>query len=233
MKPLFRSKGFYNSRIIATNPLVYFPLDETSGSVSKNWGSLGTPANGQYTGVDLHNTPGPKGGGCPYFDGVHDWVNIYTAALAAAFNGDEGSLAIWSKVYDVSIWSDGSYHYQFILMVDIQNRVNISKSSANKLNFSYYAGNVTKAVNLATTTIDWFCAVLTYSKSNDRMRGYFNGVQVETIQTGLGVWVGSLNATSTAIGTNGSGLTYPWPGWLAHAAYWDRELSLAEIQALL
>ena len=45
----------YMDKVLSYNPLVYFPMNETAGLTAVNYGSLGTAANGTYTGVTLAN----------------------------------------------------------------------------------------------------------------------------------------------------------------------------------
>jgi hypothetical protein len=235
MKPIFRSKGSYNSRIIATAPLVYFPLDEVSGSVAKNWGSLGAAANGSYTGVDLHYTPGPKGGGAPYFDGVNDYVNFYSAALAAAFNGDAGSILVWAKVFNPGVWTDGQYRNP--LMVGADGTINYllirKKSGDNQMSWYRYANSVLQTVVLTTTgPTNWMQLALTWSKNADQVKTFFNGTQSGNTQTGLENFIGNIASNYAVVGAFNSSIAQPWYGYLAHAAVWDRVLTPAEIASL-
>ena len=234
MKPLFRSKGSYNCRIIASDPLLYFPLDEASGSVAKNWGSLGAAANGSYTGVDLHSTPGPKGGGAPYFDGVNDSVDINSAGLAAAFPGSEGSVLAWAKVYDAAVWTDSQGRYVVQFNDGASNVFNMRRAPTDYyLTWYYNAGGVSKVKNKTDgNSLDWMALVCTWSASADECIVYYNGEQYGSKLTSLGVWDGTIDSSLCAIGSYSNSPSYVWKGYISHVALWDRALTPAEILSL-
>ena len=64
------------------------------------------------------------------------------------------------------------------------------------------------------------------------MRGYYNGIQVGTDQTGLAVWAGSLGANTTLIGAATKVPATVWNGWISYAAILNREATPAEISAV-
>lgn len=234
MKPLFRSKAYYNSVLIGMKPLVYFPLDEVSGSAAKNWGTLGAASNGSHTGVDLHAVAGPKGGGAPYYDGVNDYTDIYSAAFAAAFNGQELSTFLWFRVYNVGVWTDGIGRRQAFLRADDNNRIWIDKMNTNN---AIYLGtrinSVTRAGSYATSTLEWIHAGLTISKSADEIKIYIMGSQYGATMNGVETWSGALDPTYTVLGSyqSGSPVNQAY-GYIAHFALWDRVLTPEEIQVL-
>jgi hypothetical protein len=220
MKPLFRSKCSYNNRIIASAPQVYFPLDEISGSVAKNWGSLGAAVNGAYVGVDLRNTPGPKGSQCPYFDGVNDYVNVYFAALAAAFNLALGSFMLWAKMAG-SAWTDGSYHFMPHLGHDgNQNYIRIIKSNSNNtMSWSIVAGGAGRTVTgSGNTDTGFFNVLLTWDVAADQAIVYKNGLIVGNTLTSLGTWSGALVSNLCTVGAQTTNPSFPFLGYLAHFA---------------
>src|SRR5512133_1593966 len=69
------------------------PMNEASETAALD--KSGHSYNGVYTGVDLANTPGPYGTGSAPLFGAGDVVNAYSAGLAGAFNGAEGTLITW------------------------------------------------------------------------------------------------------------------------------------------
>ena len=233
MKPIYRSNGSYMCRIIASAPLLYFPFNEQSGLVAKNWGSLGIPADGSYTGVDLAAMSGPKGGLAPYFDGANDFVSIYSAALVAAFSGSAGTMMIWAKVYDASIWTYATYRILMIIKNDASNWVDIDRTTANnRIYVIYRANGINSAPGIVVSTLDWFHIALTWDAPNDIVRGYLNGVQQGADINGLGVFSGTPDSRWCCIGAGSNTPTAVFNGYLAHAALWDRALSPSEILLL-
>jgi hypothetical protein len=166
------------------------------------------------------------------FDGGTDYCNIYSAGLAAAFNGAEGTLAIWAKVSGAGIWTDGVQHEIVNLRADENNRVYLYKLANNQLHWRYSAGGTTKSVSLLVTPTDWFHMAITWSKTRDRVRAFYQGAQTGTSQTGLGTWVGSLNSSTSVIGAYNLDPLAPWSGYLCHAAIWSAELTPGEIKRL-
>jgi hypothetical protein len=214
--------NLFGSSIIA-----YWPLWEPSGSVAADMSGNGR--NGVYTYAGVHlGYPGiGDGRTCPYFDGEWGYVNCYSAALAAAFNGVEGTILIWPKAYNAGIWSDGKYHYTCEFEVNEDNVTRILKNLTNELKWLYTAGGVMKVVSLTVTPTTWMHLGMTWSKSNDRMRAFYNGLQTGTDQTGLGTWVGAPNADETMLGNRLNTLT--WYGYLAHGAVLNREATPTEM----
>jgi hypothetical protein len=233
---VIRSKGgLYTSKFIATQPLLYFPLNESSGTAAINRGSLGTPANGTYTGVDLANTAGPKTPFlAPYFDGVNDYVNIMSAALDATYNGQLGTIACWYKMNDMSLWTDGVYHW-FIRLdrAGAQNKIQLLKRDVNNmLYWNYYANGVdTSITDITHADTSWHFMAMTWNLAADQMRAYLDGAQIGGTITGLGTWQAG-NLDHANIGVQYLTPTYPHKGWLAHAALWNRVLSPTELLAL-
>ena len=235
---VIRAKGgTYINRVVATAPIVYFPLNEASGIDAVNRGTLGSSANGTYTGVDLANMAGPKTPFLhPYFDGVNDYVNIDSAALDGGYNGREGTVNIWFKAYNAAFWTDNANHFLFRITRDNtwSNTIVLAKVVAENALGWYYDSNATldAITSSAYKNTNWQMMSMTWSYSADQMKAYMNGVQVGATQTGLGAWSnGALIAAllaSDITPPNG-----PMAGYLAHAALWNRVLTVTELLALV
>ncbi|MFZ1060123.1 MAG: hypothetical protein WAP47_13125, partial [Candidatus Rokuibacteriota bacterium] len=166
----------------------FLPLWEASGSVAADLSGKG--CTGAYVNVTL-GQPGPGDGRpCAGFDGSTSYVDWYSAALAAAFNGAEGTVLIHGKVANAGVWADGATVYQAAyLAADNNNNVNLRHYPANTLGWIYAAGGTTKTVTLGSlSTLTFFSAAITWSASADKMIAYYNGAQAGVTQTGLGVW---------------------------------------------
>lgn len=215
-------KQLFGSSIIA-----HWPMWEGSGSVA--YDISGNGRNGAPTGIDWGYPGIGDGHTCPYFDGANDYVNVHSASLLAAFNGEEGTLLIPSKVYNAGVWTDGLNRYINNFYVDGNNYIQIYKPAANDLHWRYKAGGVLCEVTLATTPTTYMFPGLTWSKTNNRMRAFFNKSQIGVDQVGLGVWAGILDATHTVIGDSSTGHTAPWYGYIGHGILRDCESTPAEM----
>lgn len=144
--------------------------------------------------------------------------------------GAEGSLLCWGKVSGAGIWTDSAFHVLSALGADVNNRVLLYKPNTNNtLTWLYTAGGTINTATITTTTTDWFNMLITWSKSNNRVRLYFNGVKQGADLTGLGVWAGALAAAWSAIGSqSSSAASSPWSGLLTLNAAWNKELTAGE-----
>jgi hypothetical protein len=215
----------------AANLLAYWPMAEASGAVALD--ASGNARNGAYTAVTLGATGIGDGRTSASFDGTTSFNNVYSASLAGAFSGPEGTIALWARVSGAGVWADGIVRRFITLQVDANNRVYIEKvAGANTFGMNYIAGGTAKTRNRTTSTTAWFHACLTWSAGADQVIAYFNGVQEGATLTGLGVWVGSIVSTNANIGANATTPTSVWSGFLAHAAVWNTPLSAVQVAAL-
>ena len=213
----------------------YWMLRETTGATADNY--EGTAArDGTYEAVTLNSADGPVNGSrAPLFDGSTSYCDIYSTSLNTAFDGAEGTAAIWAKVRAASVWTDSTVRYLLTLKVDANNSVIVTKyTTDNTIRFAYEADNTVEPV--ADVTIGgstaWNHLAITWSKSSGasgEVKAYINGVQVGTTQQTLGVWAGDLAATTVDIGAVSTVPASVWDGYLAHAAIWKTPLSAAQI----
>jgi hypothetical protein len=223
----------YYKKVLGTEPadlIGYWPLSERSGSVADNL--EGTAArDGAYTGVTLGEAGIGDGWPAPYFDGANDYCNIYSASLAGAFDGAEGTMALWVKPADAGVWVDGTQDLFMVLWVDANNSAYILKeTTSNRCLWRYEAGGSVKSMReTGISSVDWQHFALTWSASADQTKAYLDGVQVDSTQTGLGVWAGSLFSSNCVIGGLNLTPSSPWPGYLAHAAVWTKALTAAQV----
>ena len=222
----------YMEKVLGYSPTAYWPLWETSGAVAteiiNGW-------DGTYVGVTLGYPGIGDGRTAPYFDGANDYVDMYTVGLRNAFNSQEGSLLIWLRVFNLGVWTDGTNRYALYFAVDGNNRVRIWRHPNNyQLNYEYKAGGVSEAHSTPGLNYTvWWSMVLTWSKSADEFRCYYDGVQLDYTHTGLGNWVGLLNANTTLLGALTMVPANPWYGYIAHVALWaGRVLTIGDAQDL-
>ena len=221
----------YNDLVMGTQPIAYWPQSESSGLVAR---CLTNPAmNGTYTGVTLANdNTGPFGTPAPWYDGATSFNNIYSVALAAAFNGLEGTAMIWARVHNAGVWTDAVLRSMVSLRADANNRAIIYKrNNVNQRAWVYVAGasGAVQGEIVVGAPTGWICHVLTWSDTANAAYGYVDGPTVVATLTPIGVWVGALAAANTVIGADTLAPGDVYHGWLGPCAVWNRVLLAAEI----
>jgi hypothetical protein len=213
------------------NLILYHPMNELSGGVAIDKSSEGN--DGAYTGVDLGQPGIGDGFTCPLFDGANDYNNAFSAGLASDFDGEEGSFAAWVRVSAAGVWTDGIKRDVARFRVDVNNIVEIYKSTSNNvINLSYISGGVTKNRSFtALTSTDWIHFALTWSKSGDESRYYMDGAEHGSGKhSGLGAWAGAI--TTAFIGALSGAPLNVWDGWLAHPGLWKAQLNSDKVAKL-
>jgi lysophospholipase L1-like esterase len=104
--------------------------------------------------------------------------------------------------------------------------INVSNAA---IDFQYFAGGVQKTLRytVSTTTAQWLCLILSWSKSGDAMKVYVNGTKALATGTGLGTFAGLLHATYTRIGSLDTASGF-MKGNLAHCILGNRPITDAE-----
>ncbi|MGD2077624.1 MAG: hypothetical protein PVH18_04545 [Chloroflexota bacterium] len=220
----------YINKILATSPIAYWPLNETSGTTINCL--IDSNQDGEYTGVTLNSSTGPDGQPVGLWDGSNDEADVFTATLAGNFNGAVGTIAIWAKVSGSGVWTDAAIRaIGPRLLANSTNYVHIYKNSTdNQLVWIYdAAGTIESITKNPISPTDWFHLALTWNKGADEVKAYYNGSQQGSTQTGLNIFAGSL--TEANVGSNNAPAVI-WDGYLAHAAVWDSALTPAKIAAL-
>ncbi len=224
--------GIQNSNLIA-----YFPFNETSGTTADNLEGT-ADRDGTYNNVTLNQTGIGDGNGAAQIIPANSSssVDFDTASYVSAFNGDEGTVAVWLKVSGVGVWTDGDFLTMCTCRVDGDNEFLLSKSnsgSPNDLRWHYAAGGtaetITSAVHASTT--GWFHMAITWSAAGDIVRAYFNGTEVST-SASLGTWVGDPNNRDVWGAGAITGDNSEWDGYIAHGAVWTTPLSAGNILKL-
>ncbi|MFN2125235.1 MAG: hypothetical protein ACK2UP_17195 [Candidatus Promineifilaceae bacterium] len=224
---LLRGRRDLASTLLGYEPSLLFMQDEVSGVVSVE---AVNGYNGAYTGVDLNQSKSPFS--CPYFDGVNDLNDIYTAGLVAAFDAAKGSMLVVAQDED---WSDSTIRDILRVAADNSNQVQVRKSAANTVTWAYKGGGSNKFVN--NNGMDsypgWAMYALTWDTVADELKAYLNDGQTGSTQSSLPTWVGALDANNCGIGNFGAAATTPWQGWIGPAMLWfGTVLSLSDIQSI-
>lgn len=226
----------YADKVLGYDPIAYWPLWETSGITAQ---CLVNPAqNGTATGVTWGQTGIGDGRTAALFDGINDYVNIYTATLAAAFNGTTGGIHLWAKVSGAGVWTDSAFRYMLTLQDDGDNYIRLFKSSTNNtVSFQYKAGGTAESENDNSFAgrAGWIPFGMSWDKSagvDGEVKYFADGVQTGATDTGLGNWVGPIINTTTNIGCYASTPDNLWDGYIAHVAVFDYAPAPGEFAAL-
>ncbi len=207
------------------NLIACWPLDDKSGAVARNVAPSGAAFNGAIVGASLAQPGIGDGTTSMWFDGATDFINIHSAALAAAFNGNEGTLLIWAKVANAGVWADGTIRRVAHLQVSASYAITIYRNSVNgDLGVGRNAGGWKVVSALGLSHVGWMAWAVSWSVSGDALIGYLNGTPTGSA-SGLGAWSGALAATTTCIGATNTTPTQPWHGSLGPLVIWDKALS--------
>jgi hypothetical protein len=221
----------YLQKVLDTGPIAGWILGEAAGPVAEC--IVNSPAqDGTSVGI-TPGQPGPISGHTAYlFDGLNDYVDIFSVALRAAWNGSEGSTLMWLRVLNVGVWTDGIARVGMHVGTGANNYIDLRRPVVNNtVSYFYNAGGVTKIVaHVVGQPIDWMCMGMTWSALADEVRCYFNGAQAGLTQVGLGVWAGVL--VEGALGARDLVPTRVWDGWGGWGLLWDTPLPPATMAQL-
>jgi len=210
-----RIRALFGSSLIG-----YWPLWEISGTVAVD---IASGNNGAYVNATLNNDTSPGSKPALFMAGTNSAVNIYSAALAAAFDGLEGTLVLQAKFHP-DTWTDGQVRQLYRLRADASNFIQIYKDASNIVQVQYVAGGSNKGISFVTTTPDYLTYTMRWSKSGDKVVYDVNGTPLQTAINSLSAWSGALAAANTNLGsTASSGGSYK--GWMANALYINRFIS--------
>jgi len=221
----------YYDKVLWYEPIAFWPLNELSGSVAHDWSGNGL--HGSITGCTLGQS-GPGGLGAFYFDGVNDYVGAGASVLSALngglFNGDEGTLAVWARAYDATVWTDDAERAIGRLFVDDNNYIMLHRNVAsNRPTWIHRRGGTYEVGDKTTSTTAWFYTATTWSASGDIVQYRWNGAQMNANDTGLGTWAGDL--TKVYFGSS-DGLSFYWKGWISCIVLFDYAMTTAQMDDL-
>lgn len=220
----------YTDKILGTQPanmIAYWPLIGNANDISGHG----------FNGVAHANVTWTAGGGvdgntCATFAG-NALINCFSAGLAAAVNGQEGSMAAWVKVSAAEDWADAAWRSVVsLLRTSSNNSVAIAKTSTANRMGCYYTANAVGDAALksdAGPSTAWIHYGMTWSLTADKVIYYFNGTAFET-DTDLGTFVNPI--TLFLIGANDLAVGQPWKGSIQHVPIWDTPLSGDQMASL-
>lgn len=219
--------NFYFEKV-RSGLILYYLQNELTGTVAND----DSPENndGTYSNVTLNAIDSPvPGDRAPRYS--NGFLTAFTPGFLADFNGQEGSIFLWIKMFDSSVWTDGLNHRFLTLTVDGNNFIIMRKSSVNNsLNWFYVSGGVARIHTVsAQTTLGWFSMAMTFSLSGNLVEFIHNGVVINS--NTIGTWAGTLSA-ECGFGARNITPAEPHNGYESHGRVYNRELTQSEITEL-
>lgn len=219
-------------QICGPNLIGYWPLNEASGSVAADLSGNGR--NGAYAAVTLGRPGIGDGFTAASFDGSTSFCNIYSAGLAGAFNGAEGTVLVWAKVANAGVWTDATYR-RFVRISGANLRdVLIAKlSAANNIIEFRHKTDTDIWTQVTTSSTDWMCLAFSWSVAGGFANAYYNGALQASSGGAIGTWgANALDTTGCCVGAANTGGAQGFSGLEAHAVLCNRALTTAEIATL-
>ncbi len=230
-------------RSVATSTLeFYFPLSELTGTVARDLSGRGR--NGVYSGPTLNSYTTPFACPAPLFDALTDYVDVYSAALAAALaTWSEGTAIAFMHVSGAGVWTDGVARSILQISDSSQsNRINLWKYSVNNQVRvqRVVGGSSVQVIATVTPTTDVIGIGLSWSVTNNRLRAWaaYRGIapaQIGTTQTGVTAWSSVTHSPNRCLIGN-SYVTTPAnliDGSVFEVAGWSSELTPAQLAQVM
>jgi hypothetical protein len=226
----------YQAAVLETNPIAYWPFNETSGTTAHNIANdEDSSLDGTHINITLADTLGPFVDHSPRFNGTNSRTNIYSAAFDSLFDGDLGSVMMWFRLNSVSTWVDGNVHDGFTILADANNYLlmRVYGGTDNRFTVRHRASSNTISADIDTSSDDWIHLVMTWNRADDRVRVYMDSVRQNVVQSlPMGPFVGALDSNRTVIGAAFATGAFNWDGNISHVAFWDTELTQAQVSDL-
>lgn len=214
------------------NLLALYVLNDAGATIAD---TSGNSFDGTYTSVTVQGATGPDGQLTAVWDGINDYGDIFSAPLAAAYNGAQLTLSIWFQVANTGVWTDGAARTLWSMGQDGNNRSRIEKRTVNNtVQWLREGNNITDSVSDAgfSGSLAWHQATFTVNESGDVLRAILDGAQTGIDQGGLGAYAGSIVATLANIGARTTAPVNVMSGALAYAALYDVALTVPQAQSL-
>ena len=225
----------YTYRVRSTCPgnlIAYWPMAEDSGGTAQD--ESGNGRTGSYNNIQLGKAGIGDGRNAASFASAMN--NVYSTSFRDAFNPREGTISIWAKITDITVWGDGTGRRVFTMGTGATSEtILLAKSTATSTMVFQYVANNTIAgwgTGSGLSSTEWEHYAITFSRSASQVIHYYQGVLRET-DTSMGDFVGALNDNNTLWGNAISGNNVGrWVGLMAHGAVWNTALTASQVKLL-
>lgn len=218
----------YRAAVLADNPLHFWELDQTSGTVATDTGTGSALTNGTYVGGYTLNQPGPFGGAAVEFDGVDGSLTVALPSDLLLATTSDWTVSSWVYIKPLSqgwypnvvVWSRGS-------VGNIGWEIYIGGDG--KLRFRWAALN-DNALSTSPAEVPlgrWFHIAQSYRTSTNQTITYVNGRLMYSWSIPIQFNGGSLRFGGS---TYGAGNIPSFQGRMAFIAGWASVLSQTQIQ---
>ncbi len=210
----------YADKVLDYSPMAYWQLNESSGTVVAD--SSGNDFHGTAYGVTWGVEGIGDGKTAALFDGVNDYVDVFSAGLTAAFNALAGTFSLWCKV---SAWPS-----QFGILIGFAEAV-VKRAAvqlgaagdAERYRGIFWDGSSGHPSDWDVSNTDRHHLALTWNVPAGTVRLFVDGVGQTENDSGLeGGFTALVYAT---LGRYAPSSNYFFPGMLAHVAVFDSVLS--------
>src|ERR1039458_804140 len=218
----------FAAKVLATQPVAYWRLNETNGLTAANLGSEGVSDGGGYLGNIVLGQAGPRppqfpifeaNNSAPYFNGTNSYVN---GPFELVNNLPAFTIGGW--IYPTATQSSRTG------LFGQNDTMEFGFNTASTIQIYTPAGSVSATYSYATNTWHYIMAV----GGNDRLLLFFDGAAVKTNSS-----ISASNFGESAYNFNiGGGGVFDasgnyFKGQLDEVAVWFRALATNEITALL
>lgn len=219
----------YYQRIQSVNGLLrYWPINEASGTTVTDISTAKNNIASGYSSVTLAQPGIGDSNTCGLWTNPGSYASVYSAALAAAQPGNEGTLAVWVKASDVAIWNDT------VTLTILRYRcaggneyIGLYKYGTGYVAAVYRAAGVSRTFTQRQKAGGWLLLTLAWSNAGNLVTFDVNGIQVSAAQASPGAWGDTVTGVYVGAQTDGSSASN-WSGWLAHAMLFNRALTQLE-----
>lgn len=217
----------YLRKLLSFNPLALWSLRGDGSDRSGN-GLHGSSVNAVFqagSGVD--------GKAALYFNGSTAYFDVYSAALAAAWNGDELCIGGWFK-QDASALSDGVWHDMPVFYNSSSTAYLFMRSLNGSLYVARSAGGIFKGWSALVSGFgsDWRHVLLRCTLAGDALQVFLDGSPGMTV-TGSAAWSGGLLSTGSLFGaSSGASKIHLWQGHMQYLGIWP-VLSASQIAEMV
>ena len=209
----------YADKVLSYAPIAYWKLDEASGSVAAD--SSGNGFDGTAYGVTWGESGIGDGETAALFDGINDYVNVFSAGLAAVFSFSAGTWSLWVKK---TSW-DAAVRVFLAAAASTPNRVYMSSNIYDETVGAYVGQGTAVSSKTSGGSTAWVHVALTWDASAGALVLFVDG-EAQTPGSITVAAVGTLTAFS--LGKNYD-THYYCACALAHVAVFDSVLSDAVI----